>query len=56
MSGKMICPHCQGNGFIKMVIDEGRTEEIDCELCNNQGEVEINGPNLKELEQMSRIQ
>lgn len=53
---KMICPHCQGNGFIKVTIDEGRTEEVDCEMCSNQGEVEITEPNLDELNKMGRLQ
>lgn len=56
MSGKMICPHCRGNGYVKRPIDEGRTEEIDCQLCDSQGEVEINAENLDELKYNNRLQ
>lgn len=46
---KMICPKCRGNGFIKTVVDVGRSIEEDCTYCVNQGEVEINEDTLKYL-------
>jgi len=47
----MICPKCRGNGFIKTVVDAGRTIEEDCTFCNNQGEVEINEESLRYLKE-----
>ena len=47
MSGKMICPECNGNGYI------GSTKEPDlirdCLKCNNQGEIEITEESINEL-------
>ena len=47
MSGKMICPDCNGNGYI------GSTKEPDlvkdCKKCNNQGEIEITEKSINEL-------
>ena len=47
---KAICDHCHGNGYIRMVLEEGREEAIfDCNTCNNQGEIEITEPTVEEL-------
>ena len=56
MSGKMICPTCQGNGFIKKQVDEGRKMEVDCDYCESQGEVTISTESLEELQKSSRLQ
>ena len=54
---KAICNHCKGNGYIRMVLEEGREEAIfDCNTCNNQGEIEIKEPLIEELVKMSRLQ
>lgn len=54
---KTICDSCNGNGYIRMFLEEGREEAIfDCETCNNQGEIEIKEPSMEELEKMSRLQ
>ncbi len=38
---KIICTQCKGNGYIKILIEEGREEFIaDCKRCDNQGEYE----------------
>ena len=50
MSGKIICPECHGNGFVKIQVDEGRSVEGDCETCKNQGEVDITEQVLAMLE------
>ena len=54
MSGKIICPECVGNGFVKFQIDEGRSEEVDCTFCDNQGEVDITAEVLATLEASGR--
>ena len=52
-----ICDSCNGNGYIRLLLEEGREEAIfDCETCNNQGEIEISEPSMEELEKMSRLQ
>jgi DnaJ-class molecular chaperone len=43
----MICPDCHGNGYIGSSVEP--ENQKDCELCQNQGEVEINEKNLKHL-------
>ena len=51
MSGKMICPKCNGNGYVYAFNYDNRKEQpIDCIYCNNQGEVEINDQTIKELQ------
>jgi DnaJ-class molecular chaperone len=35
-----ICPHCKGNGFIKLLLEEGRVDVVtQCKICNSEGEV-----------------
>ena len=35
-----ICPQCKGNGFIKLLLEEGRVSTvIQCNICNSEGEV-----------------
>ena len=37
---KIICPQCKGNGYVRILIEEGREEFIaDCNKCDNQGEL-----------------
>ena len=37
---KIICKQCKGNGYVRILIEEGREELIsDCNKCNNQGEL-----------------
>ena len=38
---KLICPACEGNGYRKIMKDTSSKLgiEIDCEACNNQGEI-----------------
>jgi len=47
MSGKMICPECNGNGYI------GSAKEPDlvrnCNKCDNQGEIEITEESINAL-------
>ena len=35
-----ICPKCNGNGYVKFSIEEGRMSNVlQCDLCNSEGEV-----------------
>ena len=38
---KLICPACMGNGYRKIMKDttSKKSVEIDCEACDNQGEI-----------------
>jgi DnaJ-class molecular chaperone len=51
MSGKIICPKCDGNGFRMIYKDASWKEKvpIDCSHCNNQGEVEITDQEINNL-------
>jgi DnaJ-class molecular chaperone len=57
MSTKIICPHCDGNGYRKIWKDtEKEKVVIQCAKCNSQGEVDITDDVLKDLEKMTRLQ
>jgi DnaJ-class molecular chaperone len=47
MSGKMICPDCNGNGYIGSAKEPDLVR--DCLKCDNQGEVEITEESINEL-------
>ena len=35
-----ICPQCKGNGFVKLLLEEGRLDVVtQCTVCNSEGEV-----------------
>ena len=38
---KQVCPACNGNGYRRIMKDAASKigVEIDCEACNNQGEI-----------------
>ena len=38
---KLVCPACKGNGYRRIMKDAASKigVEIDCEACNNQGEI-----------------
>jgi len=40
-SSKLICPACKGNGYRRIIKDAASklSVAIDCEACDNQGEV-----------------
>ena len=48
---KFICPACLGNGYRKIFKDSTSNikEVIDCEACNNQGEIENDTKNIHAL-------
>ena len=41
LKDKLICPACVGNGYRKIMKDASSKigVEIDCEACDNQGEI-----------------
>lgn len=59
MSGKIVCPKCDGNGYRMIYKDASWKEKtpIDCAYCNNQGEVEITEETiLGEIKAMEKLQ
>ncbi len=57
MSGKIICPKCNGNGYVHSFNHDDRKKiPIDCDYCNNQGEVDITEDVIKDLEQTTVLQ
>ena len=39
---KVICQDCKGNGYKRALLEENREQLIiDCETCNNQGEINM---------------
>ena len=37
-----ICPDCNGNGYIKAILDEGRDHIIiQCDTCESEGELYV---------------
>ena len=38
----MICPDCNGNGYIKAVLEEGREHVVvQCQTCESEGEIYV---------------
>ena len=45
-----ICPDCNGNGYIKAMIDEGREHVVlQCETCDSEGEIYVDESEVVEL-------
>jgi len=37
-----ICPDCNGNGYVKAVLEEGREHVVlQCETCDSEGEIYV---------------
>ena len=55
---KLICPACMGNGF-RMITRDANTPylrvAIDCEACNNQGEIENDTKNIHALRYLNNL-
>lgn len=51
LKNKFICPACQGNGYRKIFKDSTSNIKvvIDCEACNNEGEIENDKKNIHAL-------
>ena len=45
---KLVCPACKGNGYRRIMKDASSKlgVEIDCEACNNQGEIKNDEKNI----------
>jgi len=45
-----ICPDCNGNGYIKAVIEEGREHiVVQCQTCESEGEIYVDESEVVEL-------
>ena len=55
---KFICPVCKGNGYRTITKDAATPNlkvEIDCEPCNNQGEILKNEENIFALRYLNTM-
>ena len=54
-SNKLICPACKGNGYRRIMKDATSKLgiEIDCEACDNQGEIQNDEKNIFGLRYLS---
>ena len=56
--GKLVCPRCQGNGYIKIKrsVDDQRDGIVQCSMCNSEGAIPMdNVSKLKEINKVQRI-
>ena len=38
----IICPDCKGNGYVKLVLEEGREHVVaQCVTCDSEGEIYV---------------
>ena len=38
----IICPNCKGNGYVKLVLEEGREHiVVQCQTCDSEGEIYV---------------
>ena len=55
---KFICPACFGNGYRRITKDASQPHikvVINCEACDNQGEVEIDTKNIPALRYLANL-
>ena len=54
---KIICPACIGNGYRKIFKDSSSNLKvvIDCEACNNQGEIENDEKNIIAMRYLNNV-
>ena len=44
-----ICPNCNGNGYVKAVLEEGREHiVIQCNVCDSEGEIYVDESEVME--------
>ena len=37
-----ICPNCNGNGYVKLTLEEGREHiVVQCQTCDSEGEIYV---------------
>ena len=45
-----ICPDCNGNGYVKALIEEGREHVVlQCETCDSEGEIYVDESEVTEF-------
>ena len=45
-----ICPDCNGNGYVKMVLEEGREHIVlQCNTCDSEGEIYVDESEVVEF-------
>ena len=45
-----ICPDCNGNGYVKLVLEEGREHIVtQCVTCESEGEIYVDESEVVEL-------
>jgi len=57
LKNSFICPACSGNGYRKIFKDSSSNLRvvIDCEACNNQGEIENDTKNIHALRYLANL-
>ena len=46
----MICPDCSGNGYVKLVLEEGREHVVaQCVTCESEGEIYVDESEVVEF-------
>ena len=45
-----ICPDCNGNGYVKAVLEEGREHVVlQCQTCDSEGEIYVDESEVTEF-------
>ena len=58
LKNKFICPACMGNGYRKITKDASNPDikvVINCEACNNEGEIENDTKNTHALRYLTNL-
>ena len=58
LKNKFICPACFGNGYRRITKDASQPNikvVINCEACNNQGEIENDTKNIHALRYLANL-
>ena len=58
LKNEFICPACLGNGYRRITKDASQPNikvEIDCEACNNQGEIKNDEKNIFALRYLNNV-
>ena len=57
LKNKLICPACMGNGYRKIFKDSASSLRvvIDCEACDNEGEIKNDTKNIYALRYLNYL-
>ena len=57
LKNKFVCPACMGNGYRKIIKDSASSLRvvIDCEACNNEGEIKNDTKNIYALRYLNYL-